>query len=98
MWPWRFLLLVNVGCVLGLASALIAISDDNVVHNKVVAEIWEHGDIFFETETLVSSIGKHKNIWKLRKMSINWCDSCREKQQRNDSKVWSENINYLRYQ
>lgn len=47
MWPWRFLLLVNIGCILGLASALIAISDDNVVHNKVVAEIWEHGDIFF---------------------------------------------------
>lgn len=45
MWPWRRLLLVNIGCVLGLASALTAISNDNVVHNKVVAEIWEHGDI-----------------------------------------------------
>lgn len=95
MWPWRFLLLVNVGCVFGLASALIAITDDNVVHNKVVAEIWEHGDIFFWNRNIGFFIGKHKNIWKLHKMSINWYDSRREKQQRNDSKVWSENLKYL---
>lgn len=37
--------MVNIGLILMLASALVAISSDIVVHNKVVAEIWERGDI-----------------------------------------------------
>lgn len=62
MWPCRLLLLVNTGCVLGLASAGIAISNDNVVHDKVVAEIggaWRH---FFETETSVSALANTKTF------------------------------------
>lgn len=46
VWPWRLLLLVNTGLLLGLALALISIRNDNVAHSKVKTEIWEHGDIF----------------------------------------------------
>lgn len=46
MWPWRLLLLVNKGLILGLALALVSIRNDKVEHSKVKAEIWEHADIF----------------------------------------------------
>lgn len=37
---------LNLGLILGLASALVAIGDDVAAHDKVAAGIWEHADIF----------------------------------------------------
>lgn len=45
---------LNLGLILGLASALVAISNDIVAHNKV--EIWEHGDIF---QTVSGDVAKN---------------------------------------
>lgn len=92
MWPWRLLLLVNIGCVFGVASALIARGNDSVIHNKVVAEIWEHGDIFFlffETETLVSSLVNTRAFESCTKR-VTTAAAWRT--------VWRENLECLCYQ
>lgn len=55
-------MLLNLGLILGLASALVAISNDIVVHNKVAAELRERGDIF-QTGGEAKTVGG-KNVAK----------------------------------
>lgn len=89
----------------GLASALIAPGNDSVVHNKVVAEIWEHGDIF-------SFFFLKRKHWFLHRYAQEHLKSCTKGAttgvipaerrcslaQGHASTVWRENLKCLCYQ